>query len=55
MSQQTLDRDAFKKRIPVLAVSTPAENASFFLKSQELKGFVLRVVRLRNWLTTVTA
>ena len=34
----SLDCDAFKKRISVLAVSVPAEKASLFLKSQELKG-----------------
>lgn len=40
MAQLTLNRDAFKKRISVLAVSVPPEKASLFLKSQELKGCV---------------
>lgn len=39
MYRQTLDPDAFKKRISVLAVSVPAEKASLFIKSQELKGY----------------
>jgi hypothetical protein len=38
MARQALDRDAFKKRVSVLAVSVPPEKASLFLKSQELKG-----------------
>ena len=38
MAQLTLNRDAFNKRVPVLAISVPPERASFFLKSQELKG-----------------
>lgn len=42
MAQQALSRDAFKKRISVLAVSVPPEKASLFLKSQELKGCVRR-------------
>ena len=40
MAQQTLNRDAFKKRISVLAASVPADKASLFLKSQELRGCV---------------
>jgi hypothetical protein len=47
MAQQTLNRDAFKKRISVLAVSVPVEKASLFLKSQELRGCVLEI----RWLS----
>jgi hypothetical protein len=50
MAQQTLNRDAFKKRISVLAVFVPAEKALLFLKSQELKGWVLGSPGVRHWL-----
>ena len=54
MSRQTLNRDAFKKRISVLAVSVPAENASLFLKSQELKGYAGGFACPYHWLTAGT-
>ena len=54
MAQQSLDRSAFKKRITVLAASVPAEKASFFLKSQELKGSVASVRLPSRRLTTGT-
>lgn len=51
MARQTLNRDAFKKRISVLAVSVPAEKASRFLKSQELRGYVRTTAGFHNVLT----
>jgi len=50
MARQTLNRDAFKKRISVLAVSVPAEKASLFLKSQELKGCVWKIAGFHSCL-----
>lgn len=54
MSQRTLDRDAFKKQISVLAVSVPAEKASSLLKSQELKGCARGLFAPHSLLTTGT-
>ena len=54
MAQQTLDRDAFKRRISVLAVQVPAEKASLFLKSRELKEYVRGLFGLHNRLTVGT-
>ena len=50
MAQRTLNRDAFKKQISVLAVSVPAEKASLFIKSHELRGCVLRDSGFYSWL-----
>ena len=53
MAQQTLNRDAFRKRISVLAVPVPAEKSSFFIKSPELKGCICPVFGHRHdWLIT---
>jgi len=51
MARQTLNRDAFKKRISVLAISVPAEKASRILKSQELRGYVRTTAGFHSVLT----
>jgi len=40
----TLDRDAFKKSIPVLAARVPAAKAGFLLKSDAMKKYVASAV-----------
>jgi len=55
MAQQALNRDAFKRRISVLAASVPVEKASLFLKSQELKGCVRGICGLCSCLIVGTS
>ncbi|KIY73575.1 guanine-N(1)--methyltransferase [Cylindrobasidium torrendii FP15055 ss-10] len=41
-----LDKDAFKKRVPVIALRVPPRNVGTIVNAKELKNYIIRVPRL---------